>query len=147
MIGERQRHHRLLLGGVVVLLLAVVVARAQEAGSPLTGAPLVADPHGPTIKDAYRDCFFIGMAGDLPGRYTGDELELVKEHFNFVTPENCMKPGPIHPGEDTWRFERPDALVAWCVENKIAIHGHTLVWHAQTNDWFFCLCKPVFNPP
>ncbi len=64
-------------------------------------------------------------------------MDLVKEHFNFVTPENCMKPGPIHPSEDTWRFERPDALVAWCADNNIAIHGHTLVWHAQTNDWFF----------
>ena len=48
-----------------------------------------------------------------------------------------MKPGPVHPGEDTWRFERPDALVKWCAENKLAVHGHTLVWHAQTNNWFF----------
>jgi GH35 family endo-1,4-beta-xylanase len=48
-----------------------------------------------------------------------------------------MKPGPVHPAEDTWRFERPDALVQWCADNKIAVHGHTLVWHAQTNDWFF----------
>jgi GH35 family endo-1,4-beta-xylanase len=27
--------------------------------------------------------------------------------------------------------------VKWCTENKIAIHGHTLVWHNQTNPWFF----------
>jgi GH35 family endo-1,4-beta-xylanase len=27
--------------------------------------------------------------------------------------------------------------VNWCVENQIRIHGHTLVWHAQTNDWFY----------
>ena len=25
----------------------------------------------------------------------------------------------------------------WCGENKLAVHGHTLVWHAQTNNWFF----------
>jgi GH35 family endo-1,4-beta-xylanase len=48
-----------------------------------------------------------------------------------------MKPGPVHPEESTWHFERPDALVKWCVDNKIAVHGHTLVWHAQTNDWFY----------
>ena len=48
-----------------------------------------------------------------------------------------MKPAPVHPSEDTWRFERTDALVKWCVDNNIAVHGHTLVWHAQTGNWFF----------
>lgn len=23
------------------------------------------------------------------------------------------------------------------VDYGLAVHGHTLVWHAQTNDWFF----------
>src|SRR6516162_1753411 len=79
------------------------------------------DKHGPTIKDVYKQHFLIGMAGDLPGNYSDEELSLVKGHFNIVTPENCMKPGPIHPREDTWRFERPDALVKWCVANCLAI--------------------------
>ena len=137
MMRKHQRHNPILLASLVVTMVGVVVARAQEPASPPAGEPLVVDQHGPTIDDAYKDYFFIGTAGDLPGRYSDEELELVKEHFNFVTPENCMKPGPIHPSEDTWRFERPDALVAWCVDNNLAIHGHTLVWHAQTNDWFF----------
>ncbi len=137
MIPERLNHTPLLLGSFVISVLVAVVARAQEPNSRPAGEVFAADPQGPIIKDACKDNFFIGMAGDLPGRYSDEELKLVKEHFNFVTPENCMKPGPIHPSEDTWRFERPDALVAWCVDNKIAIHGHTLVWHAQTNDWFF----------
>ena len=95
------------------------------------------DQRGPTIKDAYKNHFLIGMAGDLPGNYSDQEMGLVKENFSVVTPENCMKPGPVHPSENTWRFERPDALVEWCADNSIAIHGHTLVWHAQTNNWFF----------
>ena len=65
------------------------------------------------------------------------EKGLVKENFNIVTPENCMKPGPVHPGENSRSFKRADALVKWCADNKIAVHGHTLVWHAQTNPWFF----------
>jgi GH35 family endo-1,4-beta-xylanase len=90
-----------------------------------------------TIKDVYQKHFLIGMAGDIPGNYSDEELALVRGHFGVVTPENCMKPGPVHPAEDTWRFERPDALVKWCAENRLAVHGHTLVWHAQTNPWFF----------
>jgi GH35 family endo-1,4-beta-xylanase/enterochelin esterase-like enzyme len=114
-------------------------ARATDAPRHPEGldSALVVDQDGPTIKDAYKGHFVIGMAGDLPGNYSDEELALVKEHFSFVTPENCMKPGPIHPDEDAWRWERPDALVAWCVDHGLAIHGHTLVWHAQTNDWFF----------
>src|SRR4029453_14952924 len=92
---------------------------------------------GPTLKDVYKKHFLIGMAGDIPGNYSDEELALVKGHFNVVTPENCLNPGPVPPAEDTWRFDRPDALVKWCAENGLAVHGHTLVWHAQTGNWFF----------
>jgi GH35 family endo-1,4-beta-xylanase len=94
-------------------------------------------PRDATLKEAYKKKFLIGTAGDLPGNYSEEERTLVKDNFAIVTPENCMKPGPVHPAKDTWRFERPDALVKWCADNGIAVHGHTLVWHAQTNDWFF----------
>jgi GH35 family endo-1,4-beta-xylanase len=118
-------------------LLSLQGTGAQEPSLPLTDQTRVDEPQAPVIKDAYRDLFLIGMAGDLPGNYSEQELALVKDHFNAVTPENCMKPGPIHPREDTWRFERPDGLVKWCEDNHLPVHGHTLVWHAQTNDWFF----------
>lgn len=122
-----------LLGCAVLVCLA-----APALGQPKQeeAAP-AANQHRPALKDVYKDHFFIGMAGDLPGNYSDEELGLVKENFNIVTPENCTKPGPVHASEDTWNFERPDALVKWCTDNGIAIHGHTLVWHAQTNNWFF----------
>lgn len=130
-----------LVGGTLGLWARVPRVPAQEVGSlPRTGERAhvsVADQHGPTIKDAYKHHFLIGMAGDLPGRYSEEELGLVTGHFNAVTPENCMKPGPIHPSQDSWRFERADALVKWCADKNLAVHGHTLVWHAQTNAWFF----------
>ena len=90
-----------------------------------------------TIKEAFHESFRIGTAGDFPTRYSDQELEVAAEHFNAVTPENCMKPAPIHPAEDEWRFERSDALVDWAIGSNLSIHGHTLVWHAQTSDWFF----------
>ncbi len=130
----------LLATGLGAALLAVVAAMAAEPASPPAGATTAApvvDQKGPTIKDTYKNHFLIGTAGDIPGGYSDVERALIQENFNIVTPENCMKPGPVHPSEDTWRFERPDALVKWCEENKIAVHGHTLVWHAQTNNWFF----------
>lgn len=123
-----------LMSWILFVLGIAAVVQAQPASRP--AAPPV-DQNGPTIKDTYKKLFLIGMAGDIPGNYSEVERNLIKGHFNVVTPENCMKPAPIHPSEDTWRFERADALVKWCEENKLAVHGHTLVWHAQTSDWFF----------
>jgi GH35 family endo-1,4-beta-xylanase len=48
-----------------------------------------------------------------------------------------MKPGPVHPQESTWNWTQPDALVGFCEKNAITVMGHTLVWHSQTNPWFF----------
>lgn len=126
---------------IVTLAAWAVIAYLTTAASAQTADgkkdDRVADQSGPTIKDVYKGVFLIGAAGDLPGGYSAEELDLVRQNFNIVTPENCMKPGPVHPSENTWRFERPDALVKWCEDNKIAVHGHTLAWHAQTNNWFF----------
>ncbi|WP_233215739.1 endo-1,4-beta-xylanase [Rhodopirellula bahusiensis] len=100
-------------------------------------APVVDVKIDRLIKDAFMDSFLVGMAGDLPSRYSEEELKLAAEHFDAVTPENCMKPERVHPGEDRWSFEQTDALVQWAEKNDMTIHGHTLVWHAQTPNWFF----------
>ena len=100
-------------------------------------APVVEVEIDTIIKDAFKDSFLVGMAGDLPSRYSDDELELAAEHFAAITPENCMKPERVHPAEDRWAFERSDAMVDWAQKNGMTAHGHTLVWHAQTPDWFF----------
>lgn len=100
-------------------------------------SPVVEVEINRVIKDAFADSFLIGMAGDLPERYSEPELKVAAEHFAAVTPENCMKPERIHPDEGRWQFEQSDALLDWAVENEMTIHGHTLVWHAQTPDWFF----------
>jgi GH35 family endo-1,4-beta-xylanase/enterochelin esterase-like enzyme len=89
------------------------------------------------IKEVFKDSFLIGMAGDVPARYSEEELELAAKHFGAITPENCMKPERMHPEEARWLFEQGDALVQWAEQNKMTAHGHTLVWHQQTPDWFF----------
>jgi GH35 family endo-1,4-beta-xylanase len=94
---------------------------------------------GPSMKDAYRDAFLIGTALDFrrPDEFTSTELDIITSQFNVITPENSMKPGPVHPQEDTWNWAQPEALVTFCEEHGITVMGHTLVWHSQTNPWFF----------
>jgi len=116
---------RFLATGAVALCAPSVIARAA------------ADV--PSLKDACKDMFLIGTALDFrtPNEFTPAELDLIKSQFSVITPENSMKPGPVHPQENTWNWTQPEALVTFCQENKIKTSGHCLVWHSQTNPWFF----------
>jgi GH35 family endo-1,4-beta-xylanase len=120
---------------LAAMALAAAVTLAAAPGAPAT-APAV-DQNGPTILQTYKGHFLIGTAGDPPGGFSDAELKLIKDNFNCISPENYLKPQPVHPLEDTWSFRRPDAMVAWAAANNIAVHGHTLLWHSQTGNWFF----------
>jgi GH35 family endo-1,4-beta-xylanase len=91
------------------------------------------------MKEAYRNVFVIGTVLDFrrPDEFDATELDLITSQFNAITPENSMKPGPVHPQEATWNWTAPDALVHFCAENDMKVYGHTLVWHQQTSPWFF----------
>jgi len=121
------------------LLLSTTLVSAQDRSSTKKQRTVGEDrPFGEqVIKEAFANSFLIGMAGDVPSRYTEHELDVAAKHFSSVTPENCMKPERVHPQQDRWQFERSDSLVEWAERNKMTVHGHTLVWHQQTADWFF----------
>jgi len=95
-----------------------------------------------TLKEAYAGKFLIGTASDLRG-VSEAELTSVKVQYDILTPENCMKPQPIHPWENTYNFVTADTLVEWCQQNGIKVWGHTLGWHSQTAPWFFQAENPV----
>jgi endo-1,4-beta-xylanase len=88
------------------------------------------------LKDFYKDYFPVGVAVD-PRNLEGDVAELIKKHFNSLTPENDMKPGPIHPEEDRYNWERADKIVDFAQANGMKVRGHTLCWHGQTGSWMF----------
>src|SRR5687767_12294137 len=113
----------------------LAVSAAAFASARVRAAAQVAQ----SLKDAYKNVFLIGAAFDFrrPDEFDAAELDLIKSQFNVITPENSMKPGPIHPQEGTWNWTPPDTLVQFCQENGMKTAGHTLVWHAQTNPWFF----------
>ena len=61
--------------------------------------------------------------------------ETLAREFNQVEPENAAKFGLIHPQQDTYNFGPVDALVAFAKDHKMAVRGHTLVWHNQNPAW------------
>jgi len=114
-----------------------IAAIAAALAAP--ASEFLAQAGTPSLKDACKGIFLIGTALDFrsANEFNTTELELIKSQFNAITPENSMKPGPVHPQEDSWNWTQPDALVDFCQANNMKTFGHCLVWHSQTNPWFF----------
>ncbi len=112
--------------------------RKFPLGSLLLGTALSACGGGkgePTLKRAYGETFYVGAAVS-PETLVSDG-ELILREFGGLTPENIMKPGPIHPVESRYDFREADRLLDFAEENGLLVHGHTLVWHNQTGAWMF----------
>ena len=94
----------------------------------------------PALRDVFKDKFDIGVAAEvLPGSYQPEELALLCRHFGVVTPENDLKLHYVQPREGAFRFERPDAFVAFAEAHHLKIVGHNLFWMRdnETPAWFF----------
>lgn len=113
-----------------ILLFVLVVAMAQ-----------IAFPKEKNIglKDVFQGKFYIGTAlntGQITGKDTAS-IRIIKQHFNTITAENCMKCGSLQPEEGKFNFALADQFVDFGIQNKMFIVGHNLVWHSQAPRWFF----------
>ena len=103
----------------------------------------------PSLKELYKDEFMIGVASPNGVLTTKVYSDLIKQQFNSLTMENEMKPGYIldqnTSKRDLNRYRESAALnfnscktgLDYAKNNGLKMRGHTLVWHAQTPDWFF----------
>ncbi|OAM90205.1 1,4-beta-xylanase [Termitidicoccus mucosus] len=93
----------------------------------------------PTLRDAFKDNFLVGVAindGHIAEK-DSSRTALITAQFNTITPENVMKWGPIHPGEGKYNFDLADRYVDFGEKHGMFVIGHTLVWHQQTPQWVF----------
>jgi len=89
------------------------------------------------LKDYYKGCFPIGVAVSAQDLKNPDEVKLILQQFNSLTPENAMKMGPIHPKENLYNWRDADSIVAFAQAHGLRVRGHNLCWHEQTPDWLF----------
>lgn len=92
-----------------------------------------------TLKDAYKNKFYIGTAMSLPQIHEMDvkSVEIIQNQFSSIVAENCMKSMFLQPEEGKFFFDDADQFVAFGEKNKMFIIGHTLIWHSQLPKWFF----------
>ena len=127
--------------GLLTMALLAIVATARAADKP-------------TLKDAYKDHFYVGVAinrtiamnaavqADNVNRnmdQIAKDTAVVKEQFNQIVPENDLKWALIQPyeGPNGYDFAPADAFVNFGLSNHMYIVGHTLVWHSQVPGWVF----------
>ncbi len=91
------------------------------------------------LKDALKNDFYIGVALNTNQIWNRDtsSVRIVKQQFNSIVAENCMKTEEIQPKEGQFNFANADKFVKFGEQNKMFIIGHTLIWHSQCPDWFF----------
>ena len=101
----------------------------------------------PAIKDIYKDHFLIGSIMN-PGNFD-DEIrsKMLKHHYNLLTAENAMKPEYAYK-QGTREFDLTDeiALAEQAIANGFKVHGHVLVWHAQSPNWLHTQVDASGNP-
>lgn len=93
----------------------------------------------PSLKDALKGKFLMGVAinSDQAMGKDAAALKIVKQHFNSIVAENCMKSEVIQPKEGEFNFTKSDQFVSFGEKNNMFIIGHTLIWHSQAPSWFF----------
>ena len=91
------------------------------------------------LQEALKGKFLIGVAmnaDQITGKDTAG-VRLIKQHFNSITPENCMKSEVLQSEEGKFDFALADQYVDFGQKNNMFIVGHTLIWHSQAPKWFF----------
>jgi endo-1,4-beta-xylanase len=96
--------------------------------------PLPIQTDIPRVKDVLD--FPIGTALDRT-ETVGLQSDLLRRHFDSVTPGNALKWDSTEPTEGQFAWTEPDAQVGFGVQNGLRVRGHTLVWHNQTPAWVF----------
>lgn len=87
----------------------------------------------PSLKDAYSKDFLIGAALNAGQIEEKDPIsaKLISMQFNAITPENIMKSEIIHPALGRYDFSMADKIIVYGQKHKMAVNGHTLIWHSQ----------------
>ena len=90
-----------------------------------------------SLKKAAGDRFQIGVGVSHRILTSPEDAALIRQHFDILTPENCMKPQGIQPEEGKWNFAATDQFMDFVRKNKLKAVGHCLVWAKddRTHQW------------
>ena len=86
-------------------------------------------------KTAAGQSLRFGAAVDTVRFPEGAYTSAVKQYFNCLAPENCMKWDTIQQTEGTFVYTQSDQLIDFASANGKSVRGHVLLWHMQVPAW------------
>ena len=92
-----------------------------------------------SLKSVVAGRFDVGVGAGLRALRDPNNQDLVVRHFNYLTPENCMKFASVQPNEGEFLFQKADRMVEFAQANNLKVLGHCLVWAKddRTPQWFY----------
>lgn len=100
-----------------------------------------------SLKEAYANRFPVGCAVYSYNLKNPEILAFIKHHYNAVTFADELKPESLLNEEKTKaaadgmpviNTDVIDKCLSLAKANDLQVRFHTLVWHSQTPDWYFC---------
>lgn len=126
-----------------ILPLAVTLAASTLGCSEGSTGPADDDAepaHGRLRRAAAAAGKLLGAAVNS-GALASDPTyaEILAREFDYVTPENATKWGPLEPADGTYSWANADTIVDLAEQNAQSVKGHTFVWHQQAPSWLNAL--------
>ena len=117
---------------LLVVTVEPVSANAQDASDAEKNSAV-------GLKDAAKGLFQMGVAAKLDVLKGEEEMKFVQRNFEYLAPENCLKPRAVMPKPNTMKFDRPDAFFDFVKQYDFKIVGHCLLWarDGQTPKGFY----------
>lgn len=109
--------------------------KKTDSGGGTIIPPPPPPPPAPVItilKDASSSPVGVGINYNLY-KSNASYSALVKAQFDRITPEYQMKHGAIVNNLGTYDFSKTDDLINLLQADGLAVFGHTLAWHQNTN--------------
>lgn len=72
---------------------------------------------------------------NVPASPSSTVSKAISNNFNLCVAENEMKIDQTEPSQNSFNFGSANELVQYAKNQKMAVRGHTLVWHSQVPDW------------
>jgi endo-1,4-beta-xylanase len=112
---------------ILTLVSAAVITAVYGTAQTTETLRSLADARGMYMGTAVSPIFYDTSEPDY--------AKVLTREYNMIVAENIMKWSALSSGRGKFSFSAADGMIAFAQANKLAVRGHTLVWHESLPSW------------